>query len=353
MKAVIKEKKGIDNIVYKEIPIPEINDDEVLIKVKAVGICGTDIHIFHDNHPYWPPVVLGHEFSGIIEKAGKNVKHFKVTDRVASEPHQRVCGFCKYCRLGLIHLCSEKRSPGWGINGAMTSYIKLSENLLHKLPDNISYSESAAVEPAATVTHAVIERGKIDPEDFVVVIGPGPIGIIAAQVAKAAGARKVVITGINVDAEYRLKVAEELGIDYVVNTEDIDIEKFILSKTDNLGADMVIECSGSEFGINQGIALLSKNGKLAAMGMSGKEFMDIKWNSMIFKEIDVYASLSSTYTSWNMAISMLEEGKLNLSKVISHKFPLSKYREAFNLIMDKKALKVILIPDEEFEDKNI
>ena len=353
MKAVIKEKKGIDNIVYNEVPVPEINNDEVLIKVKAAGICGTDIHIFHDSYPYWPPVILGHEFSGIIEKAGKNIKHLKVGDRVTSEPHQRVCGFCKYCRLGLIHLCSEKRSPGWGIDGAMTSYIKLPERLLHKLPDNISYPEGAVIEPASTVTHAIIERGKIAPEDFVVVIGPGPIGLIAAQVAKAAGAKKVVIAGINVDAEYRLEVAKELGIDYVVNIEEVDIEKFVLSKTNNLGADMVVECSGSEGGINQAITLLSKNGKLAAMGMSGKEYMNIKWNSMIFKELDVYTSLSSTYTSWRLAISLLEEGKLNLSKVISHKFPLSKYRKAFNLIMDKKGLKVILIPDEEFKNKDV
>jgi L-iditol 2-dehydrogenase len=349
LKAIVKEKKGLDNVVFKDVPIPEINDDEVLIRIKAAGICGTDIHIFYDEYPYWPPVILGHEFSGIVEKTGKNIKIFKVGDRVTSEPHQRVCGFCKYCRTGLIHLCSEKRSPGWGIDGAMTSYIKLPEKLLHKLPDNISFLEGAVIEPASTVTHAVIERGKICPEDFVVVIGPGPIGLIAAQVAKSAGAKKVLVCGVNDDQEYRLRVAEELGFD-VVNVEKANLDQIVKQKTNNIGADMVIECSGSESGINSAIEILTKNGKLCAMGMSGKDYMNIKWNSAIFKELDIYTSLSSTYKSWKYAISMLEEGRLNLSKIVSHKMPFSKYREAFDLIINKKGLKIMLFPDEDYNE---
>jgi len=350
LKAIIKEKKGVDNIVYKDVDIPVINDDEVLIKIKAAGICGTDIHIFYDEYPYWPPVILGHEFSGIIEKAGKNIKYFKVGDRVTSEPHQKVCGYCKYCRLGLIHLCSEKRSPGWGIDGAMTSYIKLPEKLLHKIPDSISFIEGAVIEPASTVTHAVIERGKIKPEDFTIVIGPGPIGLIAAQVARAAGAKKVIVCGIEIDADYRLVVAGQLGFE-TVNVEKSDLKEFVLYKTNNLGADMVIECSGSEGGINTAIDVLSKNGKLCAMGMSGKEYMNIKWNGAIFKELEIATSLSSTYTSWNYVISMLEEGKLDLLKIVSHKFPLSQFREALKLAIEKQGLKIVLIPDEEWENE--
>lgn len=347
MKAVVKEKKGVDNIAYKDVDTPEISEDEVLIKIKAAGICGTDIHIFYDEYPYWPPVILGHEFSGVIEKTGKNIKSFKVGDRVTSEPHQKACGYCKYCRLGLIHLCPEKRSPGWGIDGAMTSYIKLPEKLFHKIPDSVSFIEGAVIEPASTVTHAVIERGRIKPEDFTVVIGPGPIGLIAAQVARAAGAKKVIVCG---RSDYRLAIANELGFE-TVNVKNSDLKEFILSKTDNLGADMAIDCSGSEDGINTAIDVLSKNGKLCAMGMSGKEYMNIKWNSAIFKELDIYTSLSSTYTSWGYVISMLEESKIDLLKIISHKFPLSQYREALKLAIDKKGLKVVLIPDEEWENE--
>jgi len=344
LKAVIKEKKGIDNIVYKDVDIPVINEDEVVFKIKAAGICGTDIHIFYDEYPYWPPVILGHEFSGVIEKTGKNIKYFRAGDRVTSEPHQRVCGHCKYCRLGLIHLCSEKRSPGWGIDGAMTSYIKLPEKLLHKIPDRVSYIEGAVIEPASTVTHAVIERGKIKPEDFTVVIGPGPIGLIAAQVARAAGAKTVIVCGTS---DYRLGMANQLGFK-TLNVKNSNVKEFVLSKTGDLGADMAIDCSGSEDGINTAIEVLTKNGKLCAMGMSGKEYMSIKWNTAVFKELDIYTSLSSTYTSWGYVISMLEESKIDLSNIVTHKFPLSKYREAFQLAIDKKGLKVVLIPDEEW-----
>ena len=230
----------------------------------------------------------------------------------------------------------------------MTSYINLPEKLLHKLPENVSYFEGALIEPASTVTHAILERGKISPGDFVVVIGPGPIGLIAAQVAKAYGAKKVADAGISIDKEYRLKIAKELDIDYVINAEEIDLKDFVLSRTNNYGADMVVECSGSEVGINLSIELLSKNGKLAAMGMSGNEYLNIKWNMAISKEISVCTSLSSTYNSWESAISLLKEGKLNLLKLISHKFPLSEYREGFNLFIQKKGLKILLIPDEEF-----
>jgi len=348
MKAVVKKKKGRGNIGYIDVPKPKILDDEVLIKVKAAGICGTDIHIMNDQFPYWPPVILGHEFSGVIEKVGKKIKYFKEGDRVTSEPHQRVCGLCRFCRLGLIHLCSDKRSPGWGIDGAMTSYIKLPENLLHKLPDNISFIEGAVLEPLSTVTHAVIERGVICPEDFVVVIGPGPIGLMAAQVAKAAGAKRVAIVGEERHKDFKLKVASELNIDFVINSDEMNTHQFILSKTNDLGADMVIECSGSEGGLNQSIEVLAKRGRLVAMGMSGRENLNITWNKAIFRELDIYTSLSSTYTSWRYAISMVEDRKINLSKIISHKLPLSEYRKAFNLIISKKALKIVLIPNEEF-----
>ncbi len=345
MKAVIKLKKGIDNIVYKDIPVPEINDDEVLIKVKAAGICGTDIHIYHDSFPYWPPVVLGHEFSGIIEKAGKNIKNFKIGERVTSEPHQQVCGLCSYCRRGLIHLCDYKRSPGWGINGAMAEYIKLPEKLLHRLPDNITFEEGAVIEPISTVTHALIDRGFLTPEKFVVVLGPGPIGLIAVQVCMAIGAENVVIAGTEEDEEHRLKIANELNIDHVINIDRTNLKDFIKNKTGNFGANVVVECSGSEKGINSAVDILCKNGKLIAMGMVGKEIIGLKWQRIIMKEINICTSLSSTYNSWEYAISLLASGKINIRKIISHKFPLTKYREAFDLIMRKKALKVILVPD--------
>lgn len=349
MKAIVKEKKGIDNIIYKEVSIPEIDDDEVLIKVKAAGVCGTDLHIFYDEFPYWPPVILGHEFSGIIEKTGKNITRFKNGDRVTSEPQQKVCGVCRYCRLGLIHLCSSKRSPGWGIDGAMAEYIKLPDKLLHKLPEDVSFAEGALIEPASTVTHAIIERGNIMPTDYVVVIGPGPIGLIAAQIAKGSGAQTVVVSGLNKDMEYRFNVAQELCIDKIINAEKEDLNYFIRENTGGFGADMAIECSGSESGINQAIDVLAKNGKLIGVGLSGKESLNLKWDKAIFNELNIIPSMSSTYSSWKYTLDMLKTKKLNLSKIISNILPMSRYREAFEMTMNRQGLKIVLVPDADFE----
>lgn len=344
MKAVVKEKKGYGNVTYKDVPLPVINDDEVLIKVKAASICGTDIHIFNDEFTYMPPVILGHEFSGIIEKAGKNIKNYKVGDRVTSEPQQKVCGVCRYCRLGLIHLCDSKRSPGWGINGAMAEYIKLPETLLHRLSYNISFVEGALIEPASTVTHAVIERGKIKPQDFVVVMGPGPIGLIAAQVSKAAGAKKVAITGLDEDTSYRFKIAEKLNIDFLINIQKQNLKDIVLNETEGYGPDVVIDCSGNSDAVNNAIDILAKGGKLLAVGFSGKNKLEIKWDNAIYKEIDIITSMSSTYSSWRYTIGMMEQKQLDLRCLVSSVLPLSEYRDGFDKAMNKEGLKIVLVP---------
>ncbi|MCL5071479.1 MAG: alcohol dehydrogenase catalytic domain-containing protein [Actinobacteria bacterium] len=317
--------------------------------MKAAGVCGTDIHIFYDKYPYWPPVVLGHEFSGIIERTGKNTKQFKVGDRVTAEPQQGACGVCRYCKLGLIHLCSFKRSPGWGIDGAMAEYIKLPYKLLHKLPDNISFIEGAIIEPVTTVTHAIIERGKIKPEDFVVIIGPGPMGLIAAHIAKAYGVKNIIITGINQDEKYRLKVARKLKIDYVINAKKVNLKDFIFQKTDGYGADFVIDTSGNENAINYAIDVCSKRAKLVAFGFTGKDSINIAWDKLIFNEINIITSMSSTYNSWKYTIELLEQRKISLEKIVSDVFPMSKYREAFDKVINKDRLKIVLVPDSEFE----
>ena len=178
MKALVKTKKGKGFLEIKEMPVPEINHDEVLIKVYYTGICGTDIHIFTDQFPlYYPPVILGHEFSGEIVKLGEKVTSWKTGDRVVAECQSLVCGKCRFCRTGHPEACLFKRSPGWGINGSFADYIKMPDWLLHKIPDNVSYKEAALTEPAAVSSQALYSRAKVSAGDFVVVLGTGPIGI--------------------------------------------------------------------------------------------------------------------------------------------------------------------------------
>jgi L-iditol 2-dehydrogenase len=190
MLALQKVEKGVGHIELRDVPEPEPQPGWVKIEVKAAAVCGTDIHIRHDQFPYWPPVTLGHEFSGVITELGEGVSGWEVGDRVVAEPHTLACEECWLCRQGHVQICADKRSPGWGIDGAFAKYIVMDSKLLHALPDSVSFDAGALVEPTANTVHDVGERAKVEPEDFVVVLGPGPIGLLAAQTAKAAGARR-------------------------------------------------------------------------------------------------------------------------------------------------------------------
>lgn len=344
MLALVKTQRGDGFLELREVPVPKIEADEVLIEVKAAGICGTDVHVKHDEFPYWPPVVLGHEFSGVIVKAGADVEGYKVGDRVVAEPHTKACGKCYLCRTGNIQICSAKRSPGWGIDGAFAKYIKMPERLLHRIPEGMSFEEAALVEPLANVVHDVLERGRVEPEDFVVVMGPGPIGLMAAMVAKAGGARAVMVVGTPGDEEMRLRVAREIGIDHVVNLMKEDPVAKTLGLTDGRGADMVVEASGAEPAINMAVDLIRKKGRITVIGMTGKEKIQFAWDKAIFKVCDIMFNLSTSYTSWDRAISLVANGKVNVRAIISHQEPLERWESVFMEVEDQKALKALLIP---------
>lgn len=344
MKALVKTQKGVGYLELREVPEPVPAANEVLIEIKAAGICGTDIHVKHDEFAYWPPVILGHEFSGEIVQIGAEVKGWHVGDRVTGEPHTKACGFCPLCRTGNIQICPEKRSPGWGIDGAFAKYLAYPPHLLHRLPDNLSYVEAALAEPTANIATDLLERGKVEPEDFVVVLGPGPIGLIAAQAAKAEGARAVMVIGTNADEAVRLKTARELGIDYVVNLQEEDPVQKCLELTDGLGADLVVECSGAPPAIASTPQYVRKLGRICAIGLTGKKPVQFDWDAAQGKACTIIFNISTYYTSWKKALSMLSSGKVSARKIITHEFPLDEWEKAFEAVENLTALKAVLIP---------
>jgi len=344
MLALVKTKKGVGHLELREVPKPEWGPDEVLIEIKAAGICGTDIHVKHDNFPYWPPVILGHEFAGVIVEVGSEVKGYRVGDRVVGEPHTRACGKCYLCRTGHIQICPEKRSPGWGIDGAFAKYLKMPEKLLHRLPDNVSFEEGAVVEPTCNVVHDVLERGRVEPNDFVVVLGPGPIGLLAAMAAKAGGAREVMIVGTPNDEALRLAKAREIGIDHVINLAETDPLETCLDLTHGMGADLIVEASGAEPAINSAFDLVRKRGRVTVIGLTGKDDIRFAWDKAIFKVCDVMFNLSTSYTSWDKAIGLIASGKIDASAVITHREPLTNWEKVFEDIEGLKGLKGLLIP---------
>lgn len=344
MLALVKTAKGVGNLELRDVPEPQIAPDEVLIEVKATGVCGTDIHVKHDRFPYWPPVVLGHEFAGQICEVGDEVQGWKVGDRVVGEPHTKACGVCWLCRQGHIQICPEKRSPGWGIDGAFTKYLKYPPKLLHGIPDHVSFEQAALVEPTANVVHDVLERSRVEAEDFVVVLGPGPIGLLAAQCARAEGARAVMIAGTPADEKLRLKTARQLGLDHVVNVAEESALERCLELTEGRGADLVVEASGAEAAINDAVEMVRKKGRISAVGMTGRDDIRFAWDKAIFKACDIYFNLSTSYSSWDRAISLIASGKVNAEALISHCEPLSNWERVFDDVENMRALKAVLVP---------
>jgi L-iditol 2-dehydrogenase len=346
MKALVKTARGDGNIEVREIPAPKIqNDDDILIKISAAGVCGTDIHIYHDEFPYWPPVVLGHEFSGVVQETGKGVVKFKPGDRVVAEPHTRFCGKCYLCRAGHIQICPEKRSPGWGIDGAFTSYIVMPELFVHHIPDKLGDHAAALTEPAAIVVNGVVERGMAGLGDFVVIVGAGPIALLSIIAAKTAGARKVYVLGTDADEAMRFPAALKLGADAVVNVLKTDVSARIQDESGGIGADLVVEASGAAAGVNTAVELVKKRGRMAVLGLPGAEKISVTWGSMVKKVLDISFCFSSSVSSWEKAIAMLSLSNCNPDALISHRVSIDQWQRVFADIEAGKALKALFIPE--------
>lgn len=344
MLGVFKTTKGVGNIELRETEIPQPAADEVLIEIKAAGICGTDVHILHDQYPYWPPVILGHEFSGQIVQVGDQVTNYNVGDRVVGEPHTLACGKCELCRTGYMQLCSSKRSIGWGIHGAFTRYMKLPEKLLHHIPDSLSYEEAAVVEPTANVVQDVIERGGDQPNDFVVVTGPGPIGLLSVMAAKAAGAREVALVGVKADLKLRLKIGEQIGADHIILADEEDAVQKVAALTHGRGADVVVEASGAASAIAATVPMVRRLGRIVVIGMPNKDQVLFPWNAAIWKMCTIVFNLSTGYSSWEKSIGLIASKKINVAPLITHCVPLAEWDRGMAAAESGEAIKVLLVP---------
>ncbi len=344
MKALVKTQRGKGFLELRDEPEARApGSGEVRIRIAACGICGTDLHVMNDEFPYWPPVILGHEFSGTVVEIGPDCVRAKVGDRVVAEPHSLACGSCYLCRTGQVQICPHKRSPGWGINGAMTSFITYPEKLLHKIPDTMRFEQAALVEPTANAVTDIIERAKFTAGDLAVVIGPGPIGLLSAMVARAAGARDVLVVGTPGDEALRLAKARELGFP-TVNIGNDDPTEVVMKMTDGIGADMVIECSGAPRAIPGTVDLIRKRGTICAIGLTGGRNVELPWDKFAFKVCDLIFNLSTSYTSWDRTIAMIDKGLVPAEKIITHQAPLAQWREVFTACEKLEALKALLVP---------
>jgi len=341
MKAVVKVKKGEGNVEVRDVSEPEVGPCEVKIEVKAAGICGTDIHIYHDKFKSNPPVILGHEFCGVVREVGKNVTEFKEGDRVTSETAAKVCGRCMYCRAGNYNLCPERQGLGYGVNGAFTKFCVVRKDIVHYLPDNVDFVSGALCEPLSCAVHGVVENTGVEAGDVVLIIGPGPLGLLSSQVSKVEGGY-VVVLGLSVD-EGKLALAKKLGADLVMNIEKEDPEKIIKDLTKGYGADVVLECSGSASGARLGLKLIRKRGKFTQMGLFGKP-IEIDFEQIAYKELKVTGFFTQKWTAWEKALVLLGQGKVQTRPLVTDKLPITEWKKGFEKKEKGEGVKTVLYP---------
>lgn len=344
MRALVKYASGPGKLRIEEKPVPEIGPGEVLVKVDSCGVCGTDLKIKDDHFPYTPPVIIGHEFSGVVAETGDAAGEWRPGDRVVAEQHFGYCGRCAYCLTGRRQFCPRKRSPGYYSDGAFASYIAVEASLLHRVPDGVSLAQAALTEPTAIAATAILGKAGVRPNEFVVILGCGPIALLALQMVKAAGASRVAVTGLDADEAVRFPAARAFGADATVNAQRSDAVEAVRGMTAGAGADLVIDLSGAPPAILGGFKMLKKDGRFCAIGLPGTE-VSLPWAELVLGASTLFFSYSSDYLAWERVLSMLADGRLKSDGFTDHIYPLDEWEAAFDAAASGEALKAIIQPD--------
>lgn len=344
MKAVVYYERRSGAVEIRDVPVPACGPDECLVKVKYCGVCGTELHLYHGQLDALahPPVILGHEWCGEVVEVGERVKGFRPGDRVVSETAAYTCGVCAYCRSGDYHLCPERLGFGYGVDGAFTSYVHARAVLLHHIPEGVGYESATMCEPICVAYNALFEKSRIRPGDTVVVIGPGPIGLFATQLAKLAGAGTVIVTGTGKDRA-RLDLARQLGADYTVVVPDEDPVALIKRIGDGMGAHLVVDSAGAPPAVRQAIDLVRRNGQITKIGFALKP-LDMSLDELVTRGITLQGSFSHNWKTWEAVLELLRLGRIQTEPMLSAIMPITAWREAFEKLEAQQAVKILLHP---------
>lgn len=344
MKALVKFAAGPGNAALRDVPEPIPGPGQVKVEVQAAGVCGSDLHIYHDDIqiPVEPPVIMGHEFSGNVVERGEEVERVQVGDRVTCETSATFCGRCLHCRIGNYNMCSQRKVVGYAVDGCFARYIVVNERQVHALPDNVDFISGALTEPLACCVHAVLEQTPISPGDLVVITGPGTIGLLCLQLVKAAGGVPVVC-GTSQDAE-RLRLARQMGAAKVMDVTTEDLLAWLDVHAPFGGADVFLECAGAPAAARLGLQALRRGGRYTQIGLFSGPF-ELAFDLIAYKELLVTGTLGQRWSSWRRTLSLMQQAQVQPRPLISHVLPLSQWREAFRLVEEKQGLKVILEPE--------
>ena len=314
-------------IEFRKIGRPEITDDQILMQTKRIGVCGSDIHVFHGLHPYTSyPVVQGHEVSGVVAAVGANVEGFSVGDKITFTP-QVTCGECYPCRNGMYHICESLKVMGFQTDGAGQEYFPLPAWNALKLPPDFSLDHAAMIEPVAVAVHALQRAGRVAGKK-VLVLGAGTIGNLTAQSARAMGAEAVMITDIS---DYKLDIARACGIDFMINTAKEQLDQAVATHFGPDKADLILECVGLQATVDQAIENARKGTTIVIVGVFGEK-PRVDLGLVQDRELSLVGTLMYQKSDFEKAIELISIGQVKLDNLVTHRFKFKEYLEAYHAI---------------------
>jgi L-iditol 2-dehydrogenase len=331
MLALVKSGAGLDAVSLTLVDEPTAAPGQARVRVVATGICGTDLHIAKDEFPSQPPVTMGHEILGEVESVGDSADAHWVGRPVVCETYFSTCGECQWCRDAQRNLCPQRRSIGSFENGGFARYVLVPVMNLHQVPANLMGLEGVLLEPLSCVAQCLLDPPIVNPGDRVLVIGPGTMGQLSAQVAKMQGGN-VLMVGLERDAP-RLKVARDAGIE--TSTSNPEPDDF----------DVVIECSGSEAGFVIALRCARRAAALVQVGIFGRD-VTAPLDQLLFKELRLSSGSASTAKSWRRAVVLASSGQLSLAPLITSSLALARWKGAFDAVAAGEGIKTVLLPDD-------
>ncbi|MDE3182575.1 MAG: zinc-binding dehydrogenase [Bacteroidota bacterium] len=336
--AVVNYAPEKGSVEIREIEMPSVGEEDVLLEVANVGVCGSDLHQWTADHS-WPvnyPVVLGHEFAGTIVETGSRVSQWKKGDRVVSETAAVIDLNNPMSKAGFYNLDPTRKGFGYGVNGAMTKFVRVPARCLHQLPDQLSFENACLTEPCCVAYNAVVENTGIKPGDRVMVLGPGTIGILCAAVAKLCGA-EVAVVGLETDKR-RMEIARQYGCETITG----DATEWA-QRRDGLGADVVIDAAGVSATLQLAMQLVRPKGKITKVGW-GPQPLGFSLDPIVQKNITLQGSFSHNWPIWERVISLLASGQLDVKPIIGGVWPIGEWKTAFEKMHKGEIVKSILKP---------
>jgi len=345
MQAVVQYALKPMGVELRRVEAPgSLADDEVLLATRAVGICGSEVHQYHNTHS-WPvrvPVILGHEFAGVVSRVGARAGGFREGDRVVSETAARICGRCAYCRVGEYNLCPERLGFGYNLDGGMAEFVAVPARCLHHLPDSISFEKAALIEPCSVAYNATCVKTRIRAGDSVLVLGPGPIGLLCLALARLSGAGWLGALGIERD-EPRLAIARNLGADRAINAGRENALEFLRSVGDGLGVDVVVDATGVSAALQTALDAVRPNGQITKVGW-GAAPLNFSLDPLVRKAVCLQGCFSHNFAIWEKVIALVASGRLDPTPLIGRVEELSNWQVCFDEMASGKIVKGVLKP---------